>query len=292
MDPIISVSVVRRELRQNLRGPAALVLENLYLLGIVVAAVVAVFAYGAGTGPGWVAGEGGFYWLVIIQAVLGVVLGATIAAPSMTVESEQKTLDILTTTPLSSTGLIWSKLLSSFLVGAAMLSMSVPIAAGVFVLGGVSLGPAVATYVVLYGAVALGAAWGLFCSARLVRTAAAVPVAVLGAAGIAFVFSGLQKESPALAAFSPLTSVRYAVVGQGVPLFMAALPAWVLSGVLWLGAILTLGEGAKERLVLPPLRRQWRVRCLFAALAFVMCLAAVGSMGAVRPEGVWSSGST
>jgi hypothetical protein len=144
MAGMISDPLVRKELRQNLRGPAALVLENLYLLGIAVTAVVAVLIYGAGSGPGWVAGEGGFFWLVAIQAVLGVVLGATVAAPSMTVEAEQKTLDTLTTTPLGSAGLIWSKLLSSFLVGAAMLSMSVPIAAGVFVLGGVSLGPAIA----------------------------------------------------------------------------------------------------------------------------------------------------
>jgi hypothetical protein len=288
----ISDPLVRKELRQNLRGPAALVLENLYLLGIAAAAIVAVLAYGAGSGPGWVAGEGGFFWLVVIQAVLGVVLGATIAAPSMTVEAEQKTLDILTTTPLSSAALIWSKLLSSFLVGAAMLSMSVPIAAGVFVLGGVSLGPAIASYVLLYGAVALGAAWGLFCSARQGRTAAAVPVAVLGALGIAFVFSGLEDSSPALAAFSPLTSVRYAVAGQSVPVFMAALPACVISAVLWLGAILTLGEAAKQRLVLPRLRRLWRVRYLFGMLAFAMCLAAVGSMGAIRPEGAWCSGST
>jgi ABC-type transport system involved in multi-copper enzyme maturation permease subunit len=292
MAGMISDPLVRKELRQNLRGPAALVLENLYLLGIAVTAVVAVLIYGAGSGPGWVAGEGGFFWLVAIQAVLGVVLGATVAAPSMTVEAEQKTLDTLTTTPLGSAGLIWSKLLSSFLVGAAMLSMSVPIAAGVFVLGGVSLGPAIACYVVLYGAVALGVAWGLFCSARLARTAAAVPVAVLGALGIVFIFTGLEKSSPALAVFSPLSSVRYAVAGQDVPVFMATLPAWVISAVLWLGAILTLSEAAEQRLVLPRLRRLWRVRCLFGMLAFVMCLAAVGSMGAIRPEGAWCVGST
>jgi len=292
MATLISLPVVQKELRQNLRGQAALVVENLYLVAIAGAAAIAVLAFGASGQPGWSVGYGAFWWLVAIQAVVAIVLGATLAAPVMAVESEQKTADMLTTTPLTGRALVWSKLLSSFLVGTAMLSMSVPIAMGVFMLGGVSPEVALASFAVLYGALGLGVTCGLFYSTALNRTAAAVPVAVLGALGITFVFSGLAEASPALATFSPYASVSFVLSTRSVPLFMTSVPAWVVSGVLWLAAIVCLAEASAQRVALPRLRRLWGVRRRFAALVFVMSLAAVGSMGAIRPEGQWCVGST
>lgn len=292
MESIISVPLVKKELRQNLRGHAALALGNVYLIGIFLAAVYAVFDRDPAYTPAWQIGGHAFWWLMAIQAVVAVVLGATVAAPSMTAETEQKTLDILASTPLSPRQVVWSKWLAAFMAGGAVLAMSLPVAAAIFGLGGVSPGLAASSWVLLYGALAIGAALGIYCSVAVGRTAAAVPLAVIGALGLTFAVAQLSDSSPAVAAFSPLGSVLRLGDGGHVPLFGAAVPVWVVPVVLWSGAMLALGEGAAQRLTPPALRRVWGPRWQFAAFAFLLALAAVGSLMALGGEGVWCVGST
>jgi len=278
MASVINLPLIEKELRQSLRGHAALVLENLCLIAFIGIALVVTLMYDPSGSPSWQAGAGAFWMLVTVQAVLAVVFGAAMAAPSLTVEGEQKTYDILASTPLVSRQIVWGKLLAGFLGGSTLLFVSAPIAAGVFLLGGVSLGGAVCSYVILFGALALGVALGLHCSVAVRRTAAAVPLAVAGALGILFVFLSFSQSSEALAAFSPLASVKQLSSGYPVGLFNLGAPVWLVSLVLWVVAALTLAEAAVEGLTHPVLRRLWGVRWRFALLVFVMALATVGSL--------------
>jgi ABC-type transport system involved in multi-copper enzyme maturation permease subunit len=289
----LSIPLVQKELRQGLRGAAAMVLDNLYLLAIAGTALIAVIgSQASGATPAWKSGSMAFWLLGCVQAVLLAVLGAAVTAPTVTQENEQKTYDILVTTPLSVTQLIWSKLASGFMITATVLTLSLPIAGGLFVLGGVPIGPAFWSYVVLYAGVALAVAIGVFCSATVGRTAFAVPLSVLGTLAVVFVFLSLNDSAPALASFSPLGSVLLLQKRPEIPFFGFVIPAWSASLVLWVPAVLTLAEAAVQRLRAPRLRRLWGVRWRFASLAFLLAMAAMGSLSRINPTGQWCVGST
>ena len=292
MRAIVNIPLVKKELRQSLRGPAALAMENAYLLGIAATGLFAVLAGGFGSVPTWQTGERVFWLVMMIQSVFAVVLGASVAAPAMAAESEQKTLDILAATPLSPHQIVWSKLVAAALVAAGVLATSLPMAASLFALGGVSPGLAVWSWILVCGAAAVGAALGLYCSVMVGRTAAAVSLAVIVGLGAVFAFNALVDSSPALAAVSPLGSVTRLGEGPRVPLFGALVPVWVVPVVLWGGAMLVLGGSAAQRLTPPALRRLWSVRWQFAAFSFLLALVAMGSLAALGSEEVWCVGST
>ena len=124
MERTISLPLVKKELRQNLRGPATLVLENAYVVAAAVAAIVVCVKCGEASDPSWQTGKAAFWMLTWGQAAMVTVLGAASGASSTSVEQEQKTLDIILSTPLTHRELVWGKLLggsSISILGVALL---------------------------------------------------------------------------------------------------------------------------------------------------------------------------
>jgi ABC-type transport system involved in multi-copper enzyme maturation permease subunit len=275
----LNVPLIKKELRQVLRGYVALVVSNVYLLLMAAVAVIAA----AGTGliahsPSWEAGSGAFSAMAYVQAVLLLMLGTAVAASAVTIEHEQKTYDILMSTPLLSKQVVFGKTLSHFLVGATILLVSIPVAAAAYLLGGVPVTTAVWTYVVLLGTTALASVAGVYFSSVVQRTAAAVPLAVAAALAMLLVFSGFGASGWAFGAASPLNATIWLVQGQPVSVFGVILPVGGLSLLFWMLLGLPLMESAVQALRHPEHRRLGGVRWRFLLLVFVAALATLGSL--------------
>ncbi|MBM3471694.1 MAG: ABC transporter permease [Armatimonadetes bacterium] len=285
MAHILSRPLITKELRQTLRGPAALVLQNLLLTVAAVTAVVACLGGGSGETPTWQIGARTFWILMSIQAVMAVLLGAALTAPGVSSEHEQKTIDILRSTPLASRQIAWSKFTGALLTGCAVLGVSLPVAVGLFFLGGVSTTALVCAYILLFGALVWGAMLGLYCSALTRHTAAAVPVAIIGALVVAVVTAPFAQGPSALAALTPLGTLLRMLEGGDVRLFGAAIPVWAAGLLAWCVAAATLAEASVQLLTEEHRRRLWGTRWRFGILFLLVALAAVGSLDLLRRVG-------
>ncbi len=287
MAATLTVPLVRKELRQVLRGHAAFALQNLYLLAIGIIAVAECGSQGLfDSHASWEAGASAFWLVVLVQAALGAVVGATLTASAVTSEHEQKTFDVLASAPLTEERIIWGKLLAGIVVGGTVLLVSAPIAAACFLLGGIPLAAALWAYVLLYGTLVLSTALGLCCSVLVKRTAAAVPLAVTGSLVLVGLFASFQEEAPAVTAISPCGAANMLAHGQPAPLFGHELPVWVVSLAIWSLATLALTQAATQCLKHPHLRRLWPVRWRLALLLMAVALLAAGSLGiGPRPGG-------
>ncbi len=275
MSRALSPPLVRKELRDMLRGHAAFALESGNLLVAAIVALVACSTTAMQDGPTWGAGQSAFWTLLIIEAALGAILGAAITSPTITGEREQKTLDILVTTPLDAGQVVWGKLLSSFAYLATVILVAVPVAAGAFVLGGVSLGAGLAATVLLFGGLAVGVAIGAYCSVLAGRTAAAAALA-FGAA-VALLVVGMARG--AAGPLSPVAAVVMIRDDAAVAVYCASLPVLVVSLVYWALLVFLLAEGAAQGLRHPEHRRLWGVRWRFALVIAAALIVGVGCLG-------------
>lgn len=207
-----------KELRGRMRGRRAFVILTIHLL------LVAGFAWMVESlaERSFVGGFGGavsataeigrqlFLGLIMLLTLITLILAPASTAGAISLEREKQTLDLLTTTPISSLAIVLGKLLSALSWILLLLLASIPIAALVFTFGGVGPEDLLRAYVVLLGTAFAYGSIGLFISALVRRTQAAtilnlVTVIVL-TAGTAFVFtfwtamtgnSGFLPDQPA-----------------------------------------------------------------------------------------------
>ncbi len=216
-----------KELRGRMRGRRAFVMLTLHLL------VVAGFAwmieligeraistgFGAGISASADLGRQMFSGLIMLLTLIVLVLAPASTAGAISLEREKQTLDLLTTTPISSLAIILGKLLSALSWVLLLLLASIPVTALVFTFGGVGPDDLVRAYVVLLGtAIAFGSI-GLFVSALVKRTQAAtvinlvLTITVTVGATFLFVFwsvmtsNGLLPNQAVTRDASPLTSL-------------------------------------------------------------------------------------
>ena len=190
-----------KELRGRMRGRRAFVILTVYLvlLGGFAWMVEAineqslrnVYANQAAYASANV-GRAVFSALLMLETLLVVVLAPAFTAGAISLEREKQTLDMLATTPISSLAIVVGKLFSALVYVFILVFASIPLAALVFVFGGVAPDDVVRGYVVLIAtAIGIGSL-GLFFSALAQRTQAATIMsyfAVLAATlGTAFVF--------------------------------------------------------------------------------------------------------
>jgi ABC-type transport system involved in multi-copper enzyme maturation permease subunit len=170
-----------KELRGRMRGRRAFVVLTVYL--VLLAAFAAMMELDLertvaqyGTQPGYAAsmiGRGVFTSLLLLETLLVIVLVPAFTAGAISLEREKQTLDMLATTPISSTAIVVGKLLTALVYVFLLVLASVPLSALVFVFGGVAPDDLVRGYVVLLvTAVGLGSL-ALFFSALVKRTQAA-----------------------------------------------------------------------------------------------------------------------
>jgi len=178
-----------KELRSRFRGRRAFVVLTLYL------AVLALIAYGAysvvapgaraqaefsgfttGGNPNASAevGQAIFAMLSVIQLLLVSFIAPALTAGAISLEREKQTLDLLIATPLRPGAIVVGKLLSALAFVVLMILAGIPVSALVLMYGGVTVDDILRQQVVLFAsAIGLGVI-GLFISALLKRTQAAI----------------------------------------------------------------------------------------------------------------------
>jgi ABC-2 type transport system permease protein len=178
-----------KELRSRFRGRRAFLVLTLYL------AVLALIAYGAyaavaptarelaqfgegfaGGNPNASAkvGQAIFALLSVIQLLLVCFIAPALTAGAISLEREKQTLDLLIATPLRPGAIVIGKLLSALAFVVLLILAGIPISALVLMYGGASVDDIVRQQVVLFAsAIGLGVI-GLFFSALLKRTQAAI----------------------------------------------------------------------------------------------------------------------
>jgi ABC-2 type transport system permease protein len=198
-----------KELRGRMRGRRAFVILTLHLL------VVAGFAWMIETfaervyansfsGSLSVSADIGrelFAAIVMLLTLTVLVLAPASTAGAISMEREKQTLDLLTTTPISSLAIILGKLISALSWVLLLLLASIPVTALVFTFGGVGPEDLVRAYVVLVATALVFGSIGLFVSALVKRTQAAtvinlvMTIAVTVGATILFVFWSVMTQN-------------------------------------------------------------------------------------------------
>jgi ABC-type transport system involved in multi-copper enzyme maturation permease subunit len=187
------LAVGTKELRGRMRGRRAFEVLTLYLV------LLAIFTWGIyeyqrdtvvsqavlnGFGAAPVAlsaqiGQALFTGLLLVETVLIIVLAPAFTSGAISLEREKQTLDLLVTTPLSSLGLVIGKLGSALAYVFLLIFASLPMAAIVFLFGGVGPDDLLRAYVLLVCfAIGFGAI-GLFISALVKRTQVATVLTYL-----------------------------------------------------------------------------------------------------------------
>lgn len=178
-----------KELRGRMRGRRAFVILTVYLLLLATFAWMMELILEQRLGRGLAGsaafasaqiGAGIFTALLMLETLLVVALAPAFTAGAISLEREKQTLDLLSTTPISSLSIVVGKLLSALTYLFILIFASIPMTAVVFVFGGVSPDDVVRGYVVLFAtAIGLGSV-GLFFSALMKRTQAATIATYFG----------------------------------------------------------------------------------------------------------------
>jgi ABC-type transport system involved in multi-copper enzyme maturation permease subunit len=191
-----------KELRGRMRGRRAFVIITIHLL------LVAGFAWmvetlmertlTSGFGGTFSAsadiGRALFVSMLILLTLIVLVLAPASTAGAISLEREKQTLDLLTTTPISSLAIVLGKLLSALSWILLLLLASIPVTALVFTFGGVGPDDMIKGYVVLLVTALFYGSVGLFVSALVKRTQAAtvinlvVVIALPAGTGLIFIF--------------------------------------------------------------------------------------------------------
>ena len=190
-----------KELRGRMRGRRAFVVLTIHLL------VVAGFAWmietitersmsGGFSGSMSASADIGrtlFSSLIFLLTLIVLVLAPASTAGAISLEREKQTLDLLTTTPISSLAIILGKLLSALSWVFLLLLASIPVTALVFTFGGVAPEDLVRAYIVLFATAIAFGSMGLFVSAFVKRTQAATVInlvmTIVLTAGATFLFA-------------------------------------------------------------------------------------------------------
>ncbi len=217
-----------KELRGRMRGRRAFVSVTIYVL------IVAGFAWMVGRiledsalqqfafNPQFQSasiGRGIFDALMILQTLMISILAPASTAGTISGERERQTLDLLAVTPISSVAIVVGKLLSSLTWVFVLITASIPVAALVFVYGGVAPDDLLRGYLMLFVTAITFGAVGMFFSALVRRSGAATGltfVAVLVATvGLTFVWVFFRAteannlDATALAAKRPSEALLY-----------------------------------------------------------------------------------
>jgi hypothetical protein len=133
-----------------------------------------------------------FTAMLFLMTLIVLVIAPASTAGAISLEREKQTLDLLTTTPISSLAIVLGKLLSALSWVFLLMLASIPVCALVFTFGGVGPDDLVRGYTVLFVTALAFGSLGLFVSALVKRTQAAtvinLVVVIALTAGTAFLW--------------------------------------------------------------------------------------------------------
>lgn len=217
---IVAVGV--KELRGRMRGRRAFVILTIYLLlvagfALMVQAIqerTLAFGFESLNAAARI-GQTLFSALLVLQTLLVLVLAPAATSGAISLEREKQTLDLLTTTPISSLAIVLGKLLSALLWVLLLLVAAIPVTALVFTFGGVGPEDLLRGYVVLFVTAFGFGTLGLFVSALVKRTQASTVINLVAAlaltAGttVVFVFWMAMGQASAINAVRGDDGLRY-----------------------------------------------------------------------------------
>ncbi len=307
--------VLVKEFRTRMRGARAywVMLAYVLLLTLVVGSTYLNWYFSTTSGgvtrqAASGAGRVLFQLLFSFQAGLVALITPAITAGTITIEREQQTYQMLATCGLKARSIIWGKLIAAVAFVALLLTSSLPLVSLSFLLGGVSPGEVLGTYVSLALSAFVFGSIGILCSASLRATAAAT-VATYAAVVLFFVVTASLGANPPgsdlpFRSVNAVTAIYHSVDRE--PFFGTRLPSWLIGITMNLLLGLLLANVTITKLEYFDDRRFLAVRGLATTLwiAFVLFLTgnlfgqAVGPVlssagagaGAAREFTVWLLG--
>lgn len=232
-----------KELRGRMRGRRAFVVLTIHLVLVAGFALMVESmqerSLPAGMGASFNAsaqiGRTLFIALLLLQTLIVLVLAPAATSGAISLEREKQTLDLLTTTPISSLAIVLGKLLSALTWVFLLLIASIPVTALVFTFGGVSPDDLLRGYFVLFVSAFGFGTLGLFISAVVKRTQASTVLNLVATlaltAGVTVVFlfwgamgtstdvngvnrtDGLRRPPEALMYFNPFVAQADVICG-------------------------------------------------------------------------------
>ena len=310
--------VLVKEFRTRMRGTRAYWILLIYTLLLAGVLAVMYFSYETSTaqqalgvaGPSTGAQDLGraiYYFVFIAQALMVALITPAITAGTLTIEREQRSYELLVTTPLRPVDLIRGKLSAAVAFVVLLLTASLPLVSISFLVGGVSPAEIFFSYLIVGICAFVYGAIGIFWSSTLRTTAAATVVTYLTVLSL-FILTvipgmiasssiGPTGGSPGVPfqSLNPITATFRAV--QPEHFFAAQIPSWVAGAVLNLLLGLVISQAAMGRLEhFDPPKPTWMRLCstlLWCAFGAFLYGAVVGNQaqnwnGAnVRESGGW-----
>lgn len=247
-----------------------------------------------------------FTGLAFMELMIIAAITPSITAGEISGEKEKQTYEMLLTTPLSPSKILWGKLVASLSYVFLLVFAAVPMASLVFIFGGIAMRDMVKTLVVLFVVAVMFGVIGIFMSALFGRSGRATVLAYLAIAILLFgplfiaVLVGVMKQSQPpywimmsspitvlASAFAPSVNAQsisgaFWMLGSPVYWLLGAPPISMTSiprpayhiGLPVYGLITLLLYMLAARLVKPV--RRWRIHWSEAALAAILLCSYAG----------------
>lgn len=166
------------------------------------------------------------FLILMMATILALIFIPTVkAAASIAGERERKTFDLLLTSQLSVTAIIFGKMLATLAYCALLLFAMTPLVAMTFLIGGVDVGSLIIIYLIIMAHVVLHTSIGIYWSARFSTATVAIGASLASIIGgllvvpaIAFVLVLLINES--IVANQTLGSYVHTLLLAGNPFFV------------------------------------------------------------------------
>lgn len=276
--------VLTKEMRTRMRGARSYWILFGYLLFVAVTLLISYDSYlqfitAATAGQSQITSVGSsiLSWIVGTQVFLVLFVTPALTSGALTLEKEQRTLDMLTITPIHRGQIVAGKLLAAFSFTALLIVASLPLVSICFMFGGLDPGTLLSQYLMLLlgglfvGAVGLG--WSSV--ARSTTTAVLstyLTILLTGATGWTLFMASAQPQTSAVGetAITATGAVLFGMRGSSTVIADIGASLLMLSGALVISVL------AGTRLHPYPGRLAWRIRLgvvlVLTPLAFFVSL--------------------
>jgi len=216
-----------KEIRTRMRERTIFIVENVYLAVLLAVILIFVKYFMEIEDQGWVAGKMLFQVIIYLQVVLLSVITPAIVASSITLEREQKTYDMLLTTPLTIWQIVSNKMIAAVSYFLVLLFLSIPMVSVAFILGGVSSKQMFFSFVVTLDTLLLVGMLGMYCSTIFNRTISSVPISMVIILMLLILLAIAGQVFPAVAMLSPFSSISRVLGEWNINFYMSQIPFWV-----------------------------------------------------------------
>jgi ABC-type transport system involved in multi-copper enzyme maturation permease subunit len=287
--------VLTKDLITRMRGAKAFVIQGIYV-GILTAMMgIAYLTWWlshqfTGATMAMSSDLGRMLYMLIFetQAALVVLITPALTAGAITVEHEQRTYELLACSRISPRAVINGKLLSGWLFSVMLLTCSLPLAALCLMFGGISAGEIFWSYIMLCLFALLFSSIGVFFSASLRRSTAAVLLTygtvfaylLLTFLGQLIANQHTGNDLGTISVFNPFVFINAST--DTIKFFGADVPGWLPGLVLLPLASLFLLNWSMQKLPNYVVNRALAMRILLALLWFAVTILAVAD--AAGPE--------